>query len=52
MHDNESKHTSALIKDWLRNNGIQVMQWMSSSADFNFIEPLWDVLEDRVKKHH
>ena len=25
MHDNDPKHTSALVKDWLRNNGIQVM---------------------------
>ena len=26
MHDNDPKHTSALVQDWLRNNGIQVMQ--------------------------
>ena len=34
------------------NNGIQVIQWPSSSSDPNPNEHLGDVLEDRVKKHH
>lgn len=52
MHDNDPKHTSAHVKVWLKQNGIKVLQWPSSSPDLNPIENLWDVLEDRMKKHH
>ena len=26
MHDNDPKHTSALVKDWLKKNGIRILQ--------------------------
>ena len=52
MHDNDPKHTSTLVKNWLKKNGIRILQWPSSSSDLNPIKNLWDVLEDRVKKHH
>ncbi|CAF3441802.1 unnamed protein product [Rotaria socialis] len=51
MHDNDPKHTSRLIKDWLTAKGIQTFPWSPYSPDFNPIESLWNALERRVKKH-
>ena len=51
MGDNDPKHTSGLIKDWLKRKRIQTLPWLSYSTSFNPIENLWDELERRVKKH-
>ena len=49
--DNDRKHTSGLIKDWLKRERIQPPIWSSYSPDFNPIQSLWDELEQRVKNH-
>ena len=51
MHDNDLKHTSGLIKDWLKRKRIQTLPWPPHSQNFNTIENLWDKVERRVKKH-
>ena len=43
-HDNDPKHTSGLIKDWLKRKRIQTLHWLPYSSDVNPIQKLWDEL--------
>ena len=40
MHKNDPKHTSSLIKDWLKRKRIETLFWQPYSPDFNPIENL------------
>ena len=51
MGDNDPKHTSGLIQDWLKRKRIHTLLLQSYSPDFNPTENVWDELERRLRNH-
>src|SRR5680860_777181 len=47
--DNDPKHKSVLVRTWLFNNGISMLDFPAYSPDLNPIENLWNDIARRVE---
>jgi transposase len=51
QQDNDPKHRSREITNWLHNNGISCLDFPPYSPDLNPMEHLWNDMARRVEKH-
>ncbi|EYC34438.1 hypothetical protein Y032_0001g414 [Ancylostoma ceylanicum] len=50
QHDNDPKHTSALVRTWLSSENVEVLEWPAQSPDLNPIENLWIDVNEAIKR--
>lgn len=50
QHDNDPKHTSGVVKEFLRSQSVTVLDWPPYSPDINPIENLWSRVKKMVAK--
>ena len=50
QHDNDPKHTSKLVKEWLSEQQFETLSWPAQSPDLNPFEHMWAEVKKRLKK--
>jgi len=48
MHDNDPKHTAKIIKKFIEEEKIPILEWPPQSLDLNPIENLWNTIDKRI----
>jgi transposase len=43
-------HTSKKVKDFLKDEDMEVMDWLGNSPDLNPIENVWNIMKNKLKK--
>ena len=50
MHDNARPHTARVVREYLADSEISVMDWPARSPDLNPIEHIWDHMGKRARE--
>ncbi|ORD96028.1 TCB2 [Hepatospora eriocheir] len=48
MQDNDPKHTSRLVSNWLGEKYIQVLDWHPQTQNLNSIEVVWVLVKCKL----